>query len=225
MSVIYRALVFAIATLTCSFAYSSTLAEPANAVSKGLLQVSGARCNASAECTLELDGADRIVKDACDSPGASLTWNNKREGAFLIVCECECTSHDNTGWLIDMKPKSGIRNVQGLYLGKKTTVEGLMASVGSISDMFASHPLCENVDSKKSQQSVFVSLIKQPTQSESHAYCFYPAYIMEDNGALIMRTDNSQDGFGKLLQVEDEKPELEAEILEFLDDLVVKGHI
>lgn len=225
MSVFYRFLIFTIMAFSCSVAISGTPEDPAKPDVKGLAHVSGVSCNASEECILALGSADSIVRHACDSPAASVAWNRKREGAFLLVCECECTSYDNTGWLVDINSKTGMRNIQGLYLGKNTTVEGLIANSGSISDMFASHPLCEDVDSKKAKESVFISLIKQPTNSGSNPYCFYPAYIMEDNDALVMRTNNSRDEFGRLLQVKDQDSELEKEILDFLDTLVAKGHI
>lgn len=121
-----------------------------------------------------------------------LYWNEGREN-YLLACECNCTSHDNTGWLVD--GSSG--KVQGVALGKPTVAAELV-DVDSVSDIVASHPFCAAIDPGSLQAAEFVSLIKYPTGDEDAPYCFSPrtfitsneGVVIEDNGSKVPDSDD-----------------------------------
>jgi hypothetical protein len=181
-------------------------AESANIAGEGVPRLNGEEsCNTFGEC--RVDVSDRVpeITELCDAPNASVAWNEKRPGFILITCDCQCTAHDNIGWLVTKDQKGAGHTIQRYSLGRESTVRELEGNPGYIPDIMASHPLCEGVDSRKLKKSVFVSLIKQPTNNESEPYCFYPAYFVEGEAGVELVTDNSEDGFGRLLREEDEQ--------------------
>lgn len=116
----------------------------------------------------------------CEGYAPMLYWNEGREN-YLLACECDCTSHDNTGWLID--GSSG--KVQRVALGKPAIATELVG-VDAVSDILASHPFCEAFDPGSLQAAEFVSLIKYPTGDEDAPYCFSPrTFTMSNDGIVI----------------------------------------
>lgn len=156
-------------------------------------------CNSSGECTLDVSNDLSALVEVCEAPRAALNWNEHRKGALLITCECECTAHENVGWLVLAGKKNSPIKIQRYTLGKTSTVSALLKKPKYISDFMASHPVCEDIEVQKVQASVFVSLAKQPTGDENHPYCFYPIYFIESEGEMAVMTDNPLDGFGTLL--------------------------
>lgn len=152
-------------------------------------------CNTSGECSFDISDLSETILLACDAPRASISWNKKQSTSFLIACDCQCTSHDNVGWLIDMSNVVNHKKIQKLQVGKSFTKEALEKQAGNISDLVSSHPLCERVDKDKLIKSIFVSLIKESTKSESQPYCFSPLYVIPSQGSpkpvINTASDNS----------------------------------
>ena len=169
-------------------------------------------CNASGECTLDVGNDVPALIEMCNAPRASLIWNKYRKGALLITCDCECTAHENAGWLVMAGEKNSPGKIQRYILGKMSTVSALLEKPAYIPDVIASHPVCEDIDVRKVQVSVFVSLAKAPTGNESVPYCFYPIYFVESDGGIAVMTDNPLDEFGKLL-VDDSGQSEEQELI------------
>ncbi|NMX66883.1 hypothetical protein HBO15_05925 [Pseudomonas sp. WS 5111] len=215
MSVIYNAL-----GLIVSSVLFGTVPLAVWAQEPHVLDIEGeAVCNFSGECSMDVGSEGKNILAACEAPRASISWNRKEKGVFLIACDCKCTSHDNTGWLIGGASVTGEREIQRLYLGKEFTVEALGKDPSSIFDIMASHPLCEKVDVVKLRESVFVTLLKQPTNNQSAPYCFLPAYIMNYRGSMKIKTNDVGSQFGKLLRVEDLDSISRSELLEFVDGI------
>lgn len=217
MSVIYKILV-----LTVSFIIFWTVPLAVWAQKSHVLDVEGkAVCNLSGECSMDVGSEGENILAACEAPRASISWNRKEKDMFLIACDCKCTSHDNTGWLIGGASMTGEREIQKLHLGKEFTLEALGKDPSSIFDIMASHPLCEKVDAVKLRESVFVTLLKQPTSSQSAPYCFLPAYIMDYRGAMKIRTNDVGSQYGKHLRVEGVDSISRSELLELVDGIWV----
>lgn len=158
-------------------------------------------CNISGECSKVVGGSAELLK-WCETSKATIAWSYKRRGAFLVSCDCECTSHDNVGWVVDRDSVTGKNIVQKLQVGKQSTVERIRRSSGLVSDEFSAHPYCGEIDDKKLSDSVFVTLLKQPTGGDVVPYCFYPAYILIGEDGVKISTDSPDDGYGMSLIIE-----------------------
>lgn len=123
-------------------------------------KLNGTVCNVSGECALDIGCIAKNILLACETPKVEVAWNRTKNNVFLIACDCECTSHDNTGWLVDKDIAVGEHKVWKLHLGKKYTVEELGRPMINIPDLFHSHPLCNEPDKRLLKASVFVSLVK-----------------------------------------------------------------
>lgn len=158
-------------------------------------------CNNFGECSRAVDGAAELL-EWCETSSAMIAWNYKRKGAFLVSCDCKCTSHDNVGWIVDRDVRTGEQVVRKLQVGKQSTVESVRRSSGLVSDGFSEYPYCSAINSKSLSGSMFVTLLKEPTGSDVSPYCFYPAYIVLGEDGLEVRTDRAGDGFGVSLIIE-----------------------
>ena len=215
-------MIYKILVLTVSYMLFGTAPLVVWAQEPHALDVEGkAVCNFSGECSMDVGSEGKNILAACEAPRASISWNRKEKGVFLVACDCKCTSHDNTGWLIGGASVTGEREIQRLYLGKEFTVEALGKDPSSISDIMASHPLCEKVDVVKLRESVFVTLLKQPTNNQSAPYCFLPAYIMGYRDSMKIRTNDVGNQYGKLLRMEDIDSIQRSELLEFVDGILI----
>lgn len=148
-------------------------------------------CDSAGHCTLPLTGnADAL--SLCESNAPKLYWNQGRKD-YLLACECECSSHDNTGWLVD----ASAGRVQGVDLGKPAVVQDLI-NIDVVTDILASHPFCEALDSNSLRSAEFVSLVKYPTGNDNVPYCFSPRVfittgeniVIKDNGSRISEDDD-----------------------------------
>lgn len=83
-------------------------------------------------------------------------------------------------------------------MGKKYSITELTLAPAMIKDVFASHPMCEESDQKKLQESTFISLMKRPAGREETPYCYCPVYIQND-----------VDGFEVKISGRNQKPDLE----------------
>lgn len=148
-------------------------------------------CDSAGHCALPLSGnADALA--LCEGNAPKLYWNLGREN-YLLACECDCSSHDNTGWLIDLSTG----RVQRVGLGKPAVARELF-NVDVVTDALASHPFCEAIDPDSLQSAEFISLIKYPTGDEDVPYCFSPRafitsgeeIVIEDNGSRVPDNDD-----------------------------------
>ena len=85
-------------TLIVFFGFSLAHADNITNLPK---DVNGAVCNASGECALDISDTAKNILFACETPKVEVTWNRRKNSLFLIACDCVCTSHDNTGWLVE----------------------------------------------------------------------------------------------------------------------------
>ena len=147
-------------------------------------------CDADGHCRATLAGIED-ARAICDGATPMLYWNQGRD-SHLLACECNCTSHDNTGWVLH--GSSG--QVQGVALGKAAVAEDLI-NVDTVSDIMASHPFCEAADHRALQSAEFVSLIKYPTGRDDTPYCFSvrafsisrDGLVIEDDGRKVLEDD------------------------------------
>lgn len=165
-------------------------------------------CDSDGHCQLALE-ENGDARALCAGNAPMLYWNKGREN-YLLACECNCSSHDNTGWLIDAS--TGM--VQSVALGKPALAPEL-ADVEVVEDILASHRFCEAIDARALQGADFVSLIKYPTGNDDAPYCFVPRtfvtsgdeVVIEDNGKRVARGDDevflatSADVAGRVLTV------------------------
>jgi hypothetical protein len=201
----------------CLAVFSSfTLADIKQTPPKLHPTMNKAVCNTTGECSIDVSDTAKNILLACETPKVSIAWNRARKNSFLIACDCECTSHDNTGWLIDTNIATGKQNIKELHLGKRYTVEALKHTTSNIPDIFNSHPLCEKIDNNTLNNSIFVTLIKQPTNNDAAPYCFSPAYIIEDKKNLTIQTNNNK--LETSLLIKREESLTDAEIINFLDE-------
>lgn len=216
MFVICKKIFGAFTILCLIFLSSIAFARTAPALSNVPVSIDEAVCNSSGECSVDISDVakDRLL--ACNGSKVSVSWNSRKQGSFLIACDCECTSHDNTGWLVEFVDAAGKEKAQGLYLGKAVTIEGMKQLPLRVPDMISSHRLCESIDSEKLSKSIFITLIKYPTSSEVEPYCFSPAYLLEKNGGIEISTNNIENGYGKLLYAKSNEARSLTEILRII---------
>ncbi|KLJ01982.1 hypothetical protein WQ56_03800 [Luteimonas sp. FCS-9] len=110
-------------------------------------------------------------------------WN-QGEDSRLLACECVCTSHDNTGWLVHGPD----RQVQAVALGK-SAIGAELADAVVVEDIMASHPFCETLDRRPLRVAEFVSLIKYPTGRDDAPYCFSVRTLSTSRGDLVIEDD------------------------------------
>ncbi|MCO6060482.1 hypothetical protein NG726_27995 [Pseudomonas sp. MOB-449] len=124
MFAVYRILISYIAISLLTTFSATASAKTSHSAGKNL-ENAHTICNAAGECIWDVSEKSREIMLACETPRASMAWNKKREGAFLITCDCGCTSHDNTGWIVDLTASDQARKVQQVPLGKEATIEML----------------------------------------------------------------------------------------------------
>lgn len=214
MSVICRVLVLIASSIILGGA--PLAAEVLDSQFPGSQSEAKAVCNSSGECSVHVGSENVNILSACSTSRASLSWSRKEKGVFLVACDCSCTSHDNSGWLISASPLADEYEVKKLYLGKKFTVEELGQDLTNISDIMISHPLCEKVNFAKLKLSAFVTLLKQPTSDQSIPYCFLPAYILVEREGARIETNDVESHYGKRISDQETDPLLRARLVNFV---------
>lgn len=136
-------------------------------------------CGPDGYCELELADSDE-ANSICDGTNPKLYWKQGRRD-YLFACECNCSSHDNMGWLIFGPSK----RVQGVTLGKPAVAKDILEAK-SISDIMTSHPFCEQANRDTITEANFVSLIKYPTGNEDNPYCFSVRTLSVINDSLLI---------------------------------------
>lgn len=173
-------------------------------------------CNNQGECSLDLSDVGVDSAALCDAPTAWISWNTKQKGIYLISCECDCTSHDNSGWLVSFNSDPNPPSVQKVRLGKRNTLETLHKAPSRVPDILASHLMCEASDPEKLSASIFVSLIKRPTDELGAPYCFYPAYIVARDGLINVESNDRDDDYGKRLYESEDNLETKKRLIDII---------
>lgn len=145
------------------------------------------RCGTDDYCKKSLD-YDPVAISLCDGMSPYLYWNRATSN-MLLACECNCTSHDNTGWIIyGINPK-----IQGVALGKPTTPD-LIRQDDKVPDIMASHPMCSAINEANLSDADFVTLIKYPTGDDNSPYCFEARYLLvRDDELRIIEAERELD--------------------------------
>ncbi|RJX74081.1 hypothetical protein [Pseudomonas sp. LS-2] len=186
------------------------------------IRMDDALCTDSGECSLDVSDIALDLLELCEAPHLTLNWNQKTPGAFLLACDCNCTSHDNTGWLVENYSIQALPKITELSLGRRFTLQALRRSPSSILDALSSSPLCELLDVEKTEVGVFVSMIKRPAKTENATYCYYPVYIVVRGEQLEIETHDEDDGYGRALVFERRDEAAQASIIKLLNDLATK---
>lgn len=221
MSAIFKKILALIASIGLVLLNQFVLSNERQVVSNISILTNDAICNASGECTMDISDSAPNILQICDTSKAYLQWNSKRSGAFLVTCDCQCTSYDNTGWIIDLKTSINERRVQKVYLGKEFTIERLNSRPHRIYDFFSSHSFCESVGNERLEKSIFVSLMKKPTNRDVDPYCFFPVYIVEDGGYLGARTSRDRGRDEEFLRIDESDFLVGVEIINHINKLQI----
>lgn len=110
------------------------------------IRMDDALCTDSGECSLDVSGIALDLLELCEAPHLTLNWNQKTPGACLLACDCNCTSHDNSGWPVENYSIQALPKITELSLGRRFTLQALRGSPSSILDALSSSPLCELLD-------------------------------------------------------------------------------
>ncbi|MEQ3435939.1 Secreted protein [Stenotrophomonas maltophilia] len=137
---------------------------------------------------VQIEGRSPAIKEACETEKVWLSWNNAVPDAALVTCDCSCTSHDNSGWLVETGLDGDVSRVRRVALGKVSSVEELERYGERVPDTFSSHPWCSGAKPKAPTNAVFATLMKQPSQMGDTPYCFTPHFIIDDRSALLRMT-------------------------------------
>ena len=200
-------------------AWCNSLSTFAGGVDVEYLTEKNVVCNFSGECSTDLSWQHNKLLLACETPLASISWNKNQRNVFLITCDCNCSSHDNTGWLVSASSLDGVRDIKKMELGKKFSIESLVSLSSSVPDFFSPYELCETVDPQELRKSTFVSLLKQPASNGGKPYCFSPVYIGYDAGKPDIRKGRSAARMDKLIIGEEENLMLRAEISRYAHEI------
>lgn len=148
---------------------------------------------ANSQGSVEIHARSRQIQKACGTEKVWLSWNNAVPGATLVTCDCDCTSHDNSGWLVETGLEDDVPRVRRVSLGKVSTVAELSRAGGRVPDTFISHPWCSGTKPKVPVNTVFATLAKQPNQHGDTPYCFTPHFFVGDRSAPLRRTPMADD--------------------------------
>ncbi|WP_155760134.1 hypothetical protein [Stenotrophomonas maltophilia] len=142
-----------------------------------------------------------------------MSWNNAVPNATLVTCDCICTSHDNSGWLVETGLKDDVPRVRRVTLGKVSGVAEFNRYGERVPDTFASHPWCSGTKPKMPINAVFATLMKQPTKAGDAPYCFTPHFFVGTQSAPLRMTPMSGGGFSDAPAAESMLIAREVEIL------------
>lgn len=148
---------------------------------------------ANSQGSVEIHARSRQIQKACGTEKVWLSWNNAVPGSTLVTCDCGCTSHDNSGWLIEPGLKDGNPRVRRVSLGKVSSVVEFKRAGDKVQDIISSHPWCSADKVKVPLNAVFTTLMKQPSQSGDAPYCFTPHFFVGDGSAPLRKVPTTDD--------------------------------
>lgn len=144
---------------------------------------------------LRVEERSPVIKQLCKTEKVWLSWNKAVPNATLVTCDCSCTSHDNSGWLVEAQPEVDTYRVHRVSLGKVFSPTELRRAGARIQDIVSSHPWCSAARPSVPTNAVFATLVKQPTESGDEPYCFTPHFFVGDPKAPLRRTPVSGELF------------------------------
>ncbi|MEN6650796.1 hypothetical protein [Stenotrophomonas hibiscicola] len=145
--------------------------------------------------SLRVEERSPVIKQLCKTETVWLSWNNAVPNATLVTCDCSCTSHDNSGWLVEAQPEVDTYRVHRVSLGKVFSPTEFRRAGARIQDIVSSHPWCSGAKPSMPTNAVFATLVKQPTESGDEPYCFTPHFFVGDPKAPLRRTPVSGEQF------------------------------
>ncbi|MBN7838075.1 hypothetical protein J0L40_09935 [Stenotrophomonas maltophilia] len=154
-----------------------------------------AACGATPQGSLRVEERSPVIKQLCKTEKVWLSWNKAVPNATLVTCDCSCTSHDNSGWLVEAQPEVDTYRVHRVSLGKVFSPTELRRAGARIQDIVSSHPWCSAARPSVPTNAVFATLVKQPTESGDEPYCFTPHFFVGDPKAALRRTPVSGELF------------------------------
>ncbi|WP_329850895.1 hypothetical protein [Stenotrophomonas pavanii] len=150
---------------------------------------------ATPQGSLRVEERSPVIKQLCKTEKVWLSWNKAVPNATLVTCDCSCTSHDNSGWLVEAQPEVDTYRVHRVSLGKVFSPTELRRAGARIQDIVSSHPWCSAARPSVPTNAVFATLVKQPTESGDEPYCFTPHFFVGDPKAPLRRTPVSGELF------------------------------
>ncbi|MDT3455867.1 hypothetical protein [Stenotrophomonas pavanii] len=150
---------------------------------------------ATPQGSLRVEERSPAIKQLCKTEKVWLSWNKAVPNATLVTCDCSCTSHDNSGWLVEAQPEVDTYRVHRVSLGKVFSPTELRRAGARIQDIVSSHPWCSAARPSVPTNAVFATLVKQPTESGDEPYCFTPHFFVGDPKAPLRRTPVSGELF------------------------------
>ncbi|WP_180869798.1 hypothetical protein [Stenotrophomonas maltophilia] len=151
--------------------------------------------DATRQGSLRVEERSSVIKQLCETETVWLSWNDAVPSATLVTCDCSCTSHDNSGWLVEWQPEDDTYRVHRVSLGKVFSPTAFRRAGARIQDIVSSHPWCSGAKPGMPKNAVFATLVKQPTESGDEPYCFTPHFFVGDPKAPLRRTPVSGELF------------------------------
>ncbi|WP_353076101.1 hypothetical protein [Stenotrophomonas sepilia] len=143
--------------------------------------------DATRQGSLRVEERSPVIKQLCKTETVWLSWNNAVPNATLVTCDCSCTSHDNSGWLVEAQPEVDTYRVHRVSLGKVFSPTEFRRAGARIQDIVSSHPWCSGAKPSMPTNAVFATLVKQPTESGDEPYCFTPHFFVGDRNVPLKR--------------------------------------
>ncbi|SDS97922.1 hypothetical protein SAMN05216222_2779 [Pseudomonas prosekii] len=108
-----------------------------------------------------------VANNYCASGEVANTKWDIRSGAYVLSCECDCTSQENTFWLIDTAGKSPVKTI---YTSKIVSSIDIEKNKGGVPDLFGLVPYCTN---PQVNSEVLINLKKIPgPEGATQPYCY-----------------------------------------------------
>lgn len=150
---------------------------------------------AAPQGSLRVEERSSVIKQLCRTEKVWLSWNNAVPNATLVTCDCSCTTHDNSGWLVEAQPEDDTYRVHRVSLGKVSSPTEFRRASVRIQDIVSSHPWCSVAKPSMPTNAVFATLVKQPTGSGDEPYCSTPHFFVGNRHVPLRRTPMSGELF------------------------------
>lgn len=147
-------------------------------------------CNAEGECTADLPLDSSASKNLCGNQKTNVFWSNNIKNYVVVQCDCQCSSHDNEGWVIKTFDSAQKIKTTHVQLGKAVSKTFILRSPTSVPDIMTSHSFCKAPDKKRLAESFFVTLFKYPTGNDDFPYCFSAISFKWLGENLVIETDD-----------------------------------
>ncbi|WLG50779.1 type IV pilus biogenesis/stability protein PilW [Pseudomonas sp. FP1742] len=121
-----------------------------------------------------------IAENYCGSHGVAKSRWDIRSGDYVLSCECDCTTQENSFWFVSQDGK-----VKTLEASKVVSTVDIVKNKSGVPDSFGTVPYCKAL---KTNQDLLVYLQKGPSTSESsQPYCYS---VIEQDAAEACTTED-----------------------------------